>query len=379
MLHINPALTLTLLLVAGSLTITGCNAEPLQQPPPPPQPQQPTRRASLTFDGEPWAREFGTQVNASWFGVLQHQFEPVARFEPSINQTLPAGYVSTSIPGKPWAFSLWPRDTSGFLREAIAWGDLDTAKMVAEAVISLASGSLAAGGGGGGMPEHFDGRLPSDSGTAEDGTGNMAISLVMLWQRLVSAQGPVDPLARQIETFLVDGPNSTAKHWRSFLHAEKVVMPTVALPNPESTPKSKAMAMPTSTTPLPIPIPIPMPHSPFAGLVPGTGEFGSGCGLAAPVYNYVQNSGIASALRALAVLERSRGNTTAALAFEADAGLLRQNMLRILRNRTDGGWYWAVNTSTLTPTPDITTAPVNIGFAGINWGFTLLADIWSCG
>ena len=90
---------------------------------------------------------------------------------------------------------------------------------------------------GGGFPEHFDGITPSDSGTAEDGTANVVISLVALWQRLPRD----DPLASKIADFVLGQNGAVQQRW----------LPAIQV-------------------------------SP--GLVPGTGEFGSGCGIAAPVY-----------------------------------------------------------------------------------------------
>jgi hypothetical protein len=57
-----------------------------------------------------------SQVQANLDGILAHTFEPVARFVPSINATLPAGYVSASLPGKPWTLSMWPRDGGACVR-----------------------------------------------------------------------------------------------------------------------------------------------------------------------------------------------------------------------------------------------------------------------
>ena len=279
------------------------------------------QRATLEFSGPaPEAGVFGQQVSESWAGVVSTNFFSAATHVAAINQTLPAGYVSTSIPGKPWQYSLWPRDTSGFLREAIYWGDMEIARANAAAIIGLAAAD------GGGFPEHWDGTTPSDNGTAVDGAANVVISLVALWQRLPRA----DPLALKIAGFL-QGESSPVNKW----------LPAIGA-NP--------------------------------GLVPGTGEFGSGCGLAEPVYNVVQNSAVQSALRAVALLQRSLGETTAADALDGAALLLRGNMTRLLKNTTDGGWIWPIDTKTLTATPAITNPTVNIGFAGINWGFTLLSD-----
>lgn len=280
------------------------------------------QRATLQFSGPaPEAALFSKQVYDSWTGVVERNFFPNATHVAAINQTLPAGYVSTSIPGKPWQYSLWPRDTSGFLREAIAWGDLSLARQNADAIIALAVNC------GGCFPEHFDGIIPSDSGTAEDGAANVVISLVALWQRLPRA----DPVATKIVEFMLGHSSPVYQRW---------------LPAIQATP----------------------------GLVPGTGEFGSGCGLATPVFNVVQNSAVASALRAVGVLARSLGNSSAANSLDLAAVNLRANMLRWLTNTSDGGWLWAIDTHSLAPTPAITDATVNIGFAGINWGFTLLSD-----
>jgi hypothetical protein len=201
-----------------------------------------SQRATLQFSGPaPEAALFSRQVSESWAGVLERNFFPEATHVPAINQTLPAGYVSTSIPGKPWQYSLWPRDTSGFLREAVAWGDMSLARQNAAAIMQLAAHCS------GGFPEHFDGITPSDSGTAEDGTANVVISLVALWQRLPRD----DPLASKIAAFVLGQNGAVQQRW----------LPAIQV-------------------------------SP--GLVPGTGEFGSGCGLAAPVFNVVAVSQVAA-------------------------------------------------------------------------------------
>ena len=281
------------------------------------------RRATLSFKGSPesFAARFSNQVANSWAGIMKHQFEPRDRFVKAINATLPAGYISTSLLGKPWQLSMWPRDTSGFLREAVAWGDLASAKANAEAIMNL--GMCCDGG----LPEHFDGVKPSDNGTAEDGTANVVIALASLWQRLDAS----DPVAGKIAAFLAPSTGRPLGRWLS----------SISKP---------------------------------PGLVAGTGEFGSGCGLPMLVYNVVQNSAVAVALRAVAAVQRARGSAASAEQLESQAARLRKSMEAALINRTDGGWIWAINTTSLTPTPDLTTPAVNVGFAGIQWGFTLSAD-----
>ena len=240
----------------------------------------------------------------------------------------PAGYVQASPTGQGWAGSMWPRDGGAFLRELIMFGNFPTAVVHVRCLLSLLTtneqGFFA-------LPEHFEGRTPSGTLTAEEGTAMLVMNIVMLWQRLChgerSAHGA---FCEQLEDFLGNG-NSPLAFWHSLLDGDDRGV----------------------------------------GLVPGSGEFGGGC-CAVPgidsylYYNSVQNSAVANGLRAAAMFEAARGNSSAATRHTATAALLRKNLGRRLTNQSDGSWIWAVNTTTLKPDSLLLTNPANIGFAGIN-------------
>ena len=70
-------------------------------------------------------------------GSLFHLFVFTMGLSVGLACTIRRRYVSASLPGKPWALSMWPRDGGAFLREMIAWGDLLTASTNANAVMAL--------------------------------------------------------------------------------------------------------------------------------------------------------------------------------------------------------------------------------------------------
>ena len=182
------------------------------------------------------------------------------------------------------------------------------------------------------LPEHFEGTAPSGTLTAEEGTAALVMNLVMLWQRLCHAERGAHAAACEQWADFLSSPSSPVEFWHSLLDGD---------------------------------------GDGKVGLVPGSGEFGGGC-CAVPgidswlYYNSVQNSAVANGLRAAAVFEATRGNSSAAARHSATAEKLRRSLERVLTNDTDGGWVWAVNTSTLKPDTLLLTNPANIGFAGVN-------------
>src|SRR5579864_531331 len=69
--------------------------------PTPPIHLQGDQPASLRFFGSPDAELFTKELDASFQGVLQNNF--VA----SAGNGLPAGFVNASLPGFPWAGTMW--------------------------------------------------------------------------------------------------------------------------------------------------------------------------------------------------------------------------------------------------------------------------------
>jgi hypothetical protein len=210
----------------------------------------------------------------------------------------------------------------------IAWGDLTSATTNAQAVMTLSQANSPTGFFT--LPEHFDGVKASGTLTAEEGTAALVINLVSLWLRLP----PGDANRDAILAFLRSARSPTAS-W-----------------------VAKA-----ATPPM---------------LVEGSGEFGFGAGNPAEiVYNVVQNAQVSNALLAAGALEdRVGGDGAAARAAELRnaSTSIRRSMFKYLVNETDGGWTWAIDTKTLTATPEITGSIFNVGFAGINYAMASIMD-----
>ena len=259
--------------------------------------------------------------------------------------TFPAGYVQASPTGQGWAGSMWPRDGGAFLRELIMFGEFPTAVVHLKCLLRLLTTNQQ---GFFALPEHFEGVVPSGTLTAEEGTAALVMNIVMLWQRLCHAQlaSHVGDCAQWVD--FLSSPHSPVEFWHSLLdHNTR---------NELRGDKQHDSMDQTGGS---------------VGLVPGSGEFGGGCcavpGIDSWLYfNSVQNSAVANALRAASAFEAARGNSTAAKRHADTAAELRLKLEALLTNETDGGWVWAINTTTLRPDALLLSNPANIGFAGIN-------------
>jgi hypothetical protein len=67
--------------------------------------------ASIRFIGSPTADLFTKELDASFQGVLEKSFVEQAR------DGYPAGFINASLPGFPWAGTMWSRDGGTFMRE----------------------------------------------------------------------------------------------------------------------------------------------------------------------------------------------------------------------------------------------------------------------
>eukprot|EP01052_Picozoa_sp_SAG31_P014672 SAG31_NODE_920_length_10987_cov_4.682757_3_plen_744_part_00 len=269
--------------------------------------------------------------------------------------SFPAGYVQASPAGQGWSGSMWPRDGGAFLRELIMFGDFGTAVVHSRCMLRLLTSNER---GFFALPEHFEGVVPSGTLTAEEGTAALVMNIVMLWQRLCHAQvaAHVDACAEWVS--FLSSPHSPVEFWHQTLLDHN--NDESAIQNEPHGKQQHAGLDETRVSP-----------NTSVGLVPGSGEFGGGC-CAVPgidswlYYNSVQNSAVANALRAASAFEATRGNRTAAERHAATAAELRRKLEALLTNETDGGWVWAINTTTLRPDALILSNPANIGFAGIN-------------
>ena len=215
------------------------------------------------------------------------------------------------------------------MRELTLWGRADLAAENIAVYLDLAPRNA---DGYYSLPEFFNPLVPGTAPTAQDGTALFVLNLAMLYRRLDPAA--YGALRARMLAFLRDAASPVA-YWLDRIARAP------------------------------------------GGLVPGSGEFGGGCcGLIDTelVYNVVQNAQVACALRAVARVEAEAGNSTGQARLTAAAAALRANMLQHLTNSTDGTWFWAINISTLAPSPAIVDNPPNIGFAGVNWALASLVD-----
>lgn len=264
--------------------------------------------AGLSFWGSPTAGLFTLELSASFQGVLERNMvnDPA---DPMV------GFVSASIDGRPWTDTMWTRDAGVFLRELVLWGDLGHARLVAARLMALVRENDQ---GFTTFPTYFKRGIPG-SGSEMDGTCAILIGLVLLWERLEQA----DPLRAQIEDF-IDRPSSPVNY---------------ILRRLEQYP-----------------------------LIPGSGEFGGGCGIEGEFYNVVQNGLVRYALLAV----RRMGRDPARLDRAAEQ--ITANMLRYLRG-PDGSWLWALEVATLRPNPLVLDDIFNKGFGGLNGVLSMWADV----
>src|SRR5580693_1991962 len=86
---------------------------------------------TLRFYGTNEADLFTREVDASFHGVLEENFYPQAK------DKFPAGFISASAPGMPWAGTMWTRDAGTFMRELVMRGYYEHASLLAECLMNL--------------------------------------------------------------------------------------------------------------------------------------------------------------------------------------------------------------------------------------------------
>ncbi len=270
---------------------------------------------SLRFFGSPSADFFTRELEESFQGVLRESFVGTA------SNGLPAGFVSASIPGRPWAGTMWTRDAGTFMRELVMRGYYEHAALLSECLMSLVEKNQE---GFYSFPRYFK-RSKQGSGTEFDGTAAIVIGMVLLWERLPSG----NPTKDHIQAFLSQD-SSPVNYFMSYL----------------------------KTRPL----------------VAGTGEFGCGMGIHGECCNVVQNDLTMLALLAAANMAEESTNASIAKRYRHVAAKVWNNMEKYLVDK-EGCWIWCIDPKTLKPNPAVLDARVNRGFGGINGVASMYADV----
>jgi hypothetical protein len=270
---------------------------------------------SLRFYGSPDAELFTKELDASFQGVLEKNYVAIE------GSGFPAGFINASLPGFPWAGTMWTRDGGTFMRELVMRGYLEHASLLAECLMHLVEKSPE---GFYSFPEYFKGSQPG-SGEEMDGTTSIIVGMVLLWERL-----PAD--------------NSTRKDIQQFLFQH-------------TSPLNKIEAE-LKTQPL----------------VAGSGEFGCGLGVKGLCYNVAQNNLVRLALLAAARMANELGDSTKAANYRHLAARVDNAMQEYLVDK-DGAWIWCIDVHTMKPDPAILNAPGNKGIGSINGVASMSADI----
>ncbi|HOS03589.1 MAG TPA: hypothetical protein PKZ01_10955 [Candidatus Hydrogenedentes bacterium] len=269
---------------------------------------------SLRFWGTRTAELFSREVSESFSGVLERNY--YSRFEGDH-----AGFVSASIDDRPWTGAMWTRDTGVFLRELVQWGYLEHACLTTKCLIRLVRENSE---GFFTFPEYFQVGQPGSGGEL-DGTNAILIGMVLLWRRLPSNH----PVRETIQAFLC-GPKSPVAYMEHALRK--------------------------------------------APLLPGSGEFGGGCGIPGQHYNIVQNYLGVYALTAVAHVHRESGDAPSAERVLSLANAIEQGVEKHLV-APDGSWHWCVDIATMQPDPAIVDHPINKGFGGLNGVAAMSSDV----
>lgn len=270
---------------------------------------------SLQFFGPPDAKLFTKELDASFQGVLKKNFVSVG------GNGFPAGFINASLPGFPWAGTMWSRDGGTFMRELVMRGYLEHASLLAECLMHLVEKNP---NGFYSFPEYFRGSQPG-WGSEMDGTASIVIGMALLWERLP------------------DG-NATKKDIQQFLFQDASPLNSI-----EFELKTKP-------------------------LIAGSGEFGCGLGVKGSCYNVVQNNLVRLALLAAARMADAAGYHARAGRYRNLAKRIDDAMEKYLVDK-DGGWIWCIDEKTMKPDPRILNTPGNKGIGSINGVASMYADV----
>lgn len=260
---------------------------------------------SISFGGSAQAELFTKIVSESLQGVLHHNY---------VTEGDLAGFIHSSIQGRPWDGTMWTRDAGTILRELVCFGYFGHAALTARYLIAHCGLNEK---GYHTFPMYF---LPGkvEAGDELDGTFSILIGFSLLYPVLKTMDTAVaQDMAAQILQFLVSA--------RSPL---RFVVETVK----------------------------------ETGLLAGTGEFGGGMGAGGKWINSVQNALAIYTLRSCAqVLEKT---PDLAQACRETANMLEDLLHRYLVK--DGKFIWCVSERDLQPDAAVLNTVENKGFAGIN-------------
>lgn len=270
--------------------------------------------ARVRFVGPETADLFTMEVRESMNGVLSKNYHSDPEDEN-------VGFVSASVDGRFWTGTMWTRDAGVFIREMTHWGYIEHACLTVDCLIRMVLKNEA---GFFTFPERFDLGEPA-SGHELDGTAAIIIGMVLLWQRL-----PKDHVARERIFDFLHAPTSPLRYIENVLRT-----------NP---------------------------------LIPGSGEFGGGCGIGGLFMNVVQNNMVRLALIIAAQMELEVGDTDTAQRYQSNAELLDKNIHEFLLGE-DGAWIWCIDPVTHKPNPEIIDHVINKGFGGINGVACMLSDV----
>jgi hypothetical protein len=272
----------------------------------------------LRFSGSPTADLFTRELDESFQGVLEQNFVSTT------SAGFPAGFVNASLPGFPWAGTMWTRDGGTFMRELVMRGYYQHASLLAECLMALVKKNDQ---GFFTFPRYFKGYQAEPGPPTElDGTASIVIAMGLLWERLP------------------DG-NPTKNHIRDFLFQDA---------SPLNYFKFELKAHP---------------------LIAGSGEFGCGGGHIKELCdNVVQNDLVMLALLATAEMAQESGNEALAQGYRRLAERIRSGMDKYLVNK-DGSWIWCVDPITMKPDPAILNSPANRGTGSLNGVAAMYADV----
>jgi hypothetical protein len=279
---------------------------------------------SLRFFGSTSADLFTRELEESFQGVLEKNFVGEA------GNGVPAGFVNASLPGFPWAGTMWTRDGGTFMRELVMRGYYEHAALLAECLIGLVKknqqGYYAFPMYFKGSPQYFKGEEPAST-TEVDGSASIAIGMALLWERLPEGH----PAKKRIQEFMFQDA-SPVNYFRLLL----------------------------ATRPL----------------VPGTGEFGCGMGAKEPdmCYNVVQNNLVRLAFLATADMAEDSGSVALAKEYRRLAAKCEDGMAKYLVDK-DGSWIWSIDPATMKPDVINNDSKENRGFGGLNGVASMNADV----
>jgi hypothetical protein len=270
---------------------------------------------TLRFFGSREADLFTKELEDSFQGVLEKNFYSQSR------DGFPAGFVSASLPGFPWAGTMWSRDGGTFMRELVMRGYVAHASLLAECLMHLVEKNP---DGFYSFPEYFKGSQRG-SGAEMDGTTAIVIGMVLLWERL-----PDGSVVRgDIQDFLFG----------------------------EASPLN-GIEFQLQSRPL----------------IAGSGEFGCGLGVAGLCYNVVQNNLVRLALLAAARMAEEAGDAARSARWRALAARVTSAMENYLVDQS-GAWIWCIGTKTMKPDATVLNAKGNKGIGSIDGVASMYADV----